>query len=147
MVKFSVYLNRRDFVMRIIWAATSENEPSDMCAQQRFGSAFAFAQSDQSALSAWRNLLPWLSKIYPVKILNRLCECVGIIRIFIGRTAHVRRSFFFDVPIHFYLCLPILLFISHANYYWLTMLDEYWYCFKVWTCISKFEMIYVHQNV
>ena len=39
--KFSIYLNRRVFVM------TSENVPLTMCAQRRFRSTCAFAQSDQ----------------------------------------------------------------------------------------------------
>ena len=35
-----------------IWASTPENVPSDMCAQRRFRSACAFAQSDQNLPSA-----------------------------------------------------------------------------------------------
>ena len=31
-----------------MWVATTENVPSDTCAQRRFRSAFAFAQSDQN---------------------------------------------------------------------------------------------------
>ena len=43
--------------------------------QWRLISAFKSAQFDQSALSAWRNLCLWLSKMCPVKILIRLCQC------------------------------------------------------------------------
>ena len=38
--------------LNIILAAMSENVSSDMCAQRNFRSACAFAQSDQSSLSA-----------------------------------------------------------------------------------------------
>ena len=39
-----------------IWGATWQNQQNGMCAQWIFRSAWAFAQSDQSPLSAWRKL-------------------------------------------------------------------------------------------
>ena len=39
-----------------IWAAEPQNQQNGMCAQQRFKSAWASAQSDHSSLSAWRKL-------------------------------------------------------------------------------------------
>ena len=57
-------------------ADTWENRPSDMCAQRRLKSACASAQSDQSLRYPHEDTLyPWLSKMYPVKILIRLREC------------------------------------------------------------------------
>ena len=38
------------------WACTRQNQQINLCAQQRLRSAWASAQSDQSLLSAWRNL-------------------------------------------------------------------------------------------
>ena len=38
------------------WAIAWQNQQNDMCTQQRLRSVWAFAQSDQSPLSAWRNL-------------------------------------------------------------------------------------------
>ena len=38
------------------WATAWQNQQNNLCAQQRLKSAWASAQSDQSLLSAWRNL-------------------------------------------------------------------------------------------
>ena len=38
------------------WAASWWNQQNGMCAQQRLRSAWTYAQSDQSSLSAWRKL-------------------------------------------------------------------------------------------
>ena len=38
------------------WATAWQNQQNDLCTQQRLGSAWASAQSDQSSLSTWRNL-------------------------------------------------------------------------------------------
>ena len=38
------------------WAASWQNQQNGMCAQRRLRSAWAYAQSDQSLLSAWRKL-------------------------------------------------------------------------------------------
>ena len=40
------------------WAAAWQNQPNDLCGQQRLGSTWASAQSDQSLLSTWRNIGP-----------------------------------------------------------------------------------------
>ena len=40
------------------WAITWQNQQNDLCAQQRLRSSWASAQSDQSSLSAWRNVGP-----------------------------------------------------------------------------------------
>ena len=42
----------------LIWAVTRQNQQYELCAQQRLGSVWASAQSDQSSLSAWRNIGP-----------------------------------------------------------------------------------------
>ena len=55
-------------------------------------SVCAFAQSDQFLLSAWRDFASLLSKMRPVKILIRLCECTGWSESQLG--AHVRRYIF-----------------------------------------------------
>ena len=39
-----------------IWATTWQNQQNGMCAQRTLRSAWASTQSDQSSLSAWRNL-------------------------------------------------------------------------------------------
>ena len=51
------------FQRHMIWAAAWQNKENDLCAQQRLRSAWASAQSDQSLLSAWRNL--WSSATHP----------------------------------------------------------------------------------
>ena len=66
-----------------IWATTRENIPSDMCAQQRYQSGSAFAQSDQSLHCLHEKTLnPWLCKMCPVKILIRLMRMCSLIWIF-----------------------------------------------------------------
>ena len=45
--------------------------------QRRLKSACAFAQSDQSSLTAWRNFASLAIQMLPVKILIRLCERTG----------------------------------------------------------------------
>ena len=44
-----------DMIMNI-WAVALQNQQNDLCALRRLRSAWASAQSDQSSLSAWRNL-------------------------------------------------------------------------------------------
>ena len=39
-----------------MWAAAWQNQQNDLCAEGRRRSAWAFAQSDQSSLSAWRTM-------------------------------------------------------------------------------------------
>ena len=39
-----------------MWAAAWQNQQNDLCAEGRSRSAWVFAQSDQSSLSAWRTL-------------------------------------------------------------------------------------------
>ena len=39
-----------------MWAAAWQNQQNDLCAERRHRSALAFAQSNQSSLSAWRTL-------------------------------------------------------------------------------------------
>ena len=39
-----------------MWAAAWQNQQNDLCAERRRRSAWTFAQSDQSSLSAWRTL-------------------------------------------------------------------------------------------
>ena len=60
------------------WAASWQNQQNDLCAQQRLGSAWASAQSDQSSLSAWRNIGPLTPIERTVKTLIRLGECPGL---------------------------------------------------------------------
>ena len=56
-------------LVRINWAATSENVPSDMCSN-------TIAQSDQSLRSPYeKKMYYWLSKMHPVNFLIKLCEC------------------------------------------------------------------------
>ena len=51
---------------------------SDMCVKRRLKSACASAQSDQSLYCPHEETLhPWLSKMRPLKILIRLCECAN----------------------------------------------------------------------
>ena len=45
----------------LIWAATWQSQQNDLCTQWRLRSAWAFAQSDQSLLSAWRNIGPLIT--------------------------------------------------------------------------------------
>ena len=45
-------------VSKNIWAAARQNQQNDLCAQRRLISALASAQSDQSSLSAGRNIGP-----------------------------------------------------------------------------------------
>ena len=55
-----------------------KNVPSDICTQRKLKSACASVQSDQSLCCPRKETLPsWLSKMRPVKILIRLCECGG----------------------------------------------------------------------
>ena len=41
-------------VSQVKWAAIWQNQQNDICTQRRLGSAWAFAQSDQSSLCALR---------------------------------------------------------------------------------------------
>ena len=77
----------------IICGATSENVPSNKCAQQRFKSAYTSTQSDQSLRCLHKETLhSWLSNTLPVKILIWLCECAGRSEYSVG--ALVRRYVF-----------------------------------------------------
>ena len=62
------------------WAAALQN---DLCAQQRFRSAWAFAQSDQSSLSAWRSLVSlathWVHSKDQSVFAGRTCHFVGFV--------------------------------------------------------------------
>ena len=72
------------------WPGTSENVPSDTCAQRRLKSDYACAQSDQSLCCPHEETLhPWRSKLCPVKILIRLRERAVWSESSLG--AHVRR--------------------------------------------------------
>ena len=81
-VKFSIYLNRRVFVLNfrlilIKWTVTWENEPSDICAQRRLRSACASIQTYQSLHYPHEVILHHLlSEMRTVKILIRLRECM-----------------------------------------------------------------------
>ena len=90
-------------------AATCENVSSDLCALQRFKSACASAQFDQSLFCPHEETLhPWLSKMRPVKILIRLRKCADWSESLL--CAHVRRYVFPDVPfqfVHFLQFMPI----------------------------------------
>ena len=81
--KISVYLNRHVFVMT-----------SDMCTLQKLKSVCTSGQSDQSLLSCEETLHPWLSRMWPVKILTRLHECAGWSESLLG--AFVRRYVFWQ---------------------------------------------------
>ena len=82
----------------------SVNVPSDMCAQRRFKSACAFAQTDQNlqwAHFGWprmQSLFTWTTKT-----LIRLRECAGWFESSLG--ADVRRYFF---SLHFNLLVDSL---------------------------------------
>ena len=64
---------------RLIWEAARQNQQNDMCAQRRLGSAWTSALSDQSSLSAWRNIGPLykLPTERTMKTLIRLGWCQG----------------------------------------------------------------------
>ena len=51
-------LAKNDQTADLIWAAAWQNQRNNLCAQQRLRSAWASAQSDESSLSAWRNIGP-----------------------------------------------------------------------------------------
>ena len=90
------------YVWSVIWkdnwsitllAVMWENVPSDLCTQRRLKSACTSAQSDQSLHFHREEIFhPCLPKVCPVKILIRLCECVGWSESLLG--THVRRYIF-----------------------------------------------------
>ena len=47
-----------DCELKVIWAAAWQNQQNDLCRSAKLRSAWASAQSDQSSLSAWRNIGP-----------------------------------------------------------------------------------------
>ena len=55
-LKLSSYLFL--WIVKLIWSSAWQNQQNDLCAQRRLRSAWASAQSDQSSLSAWRNIGP-----------------------------------------------------------------------------------------
>ena len=77
----------------IIWGATWDNVPSDMCDQRRLKSACASVYTYQSFRCPHEEILrPRLSKMRLGKILIRLCECAGWSESLLG--ADVRRYVF-----------------------------------------------------
>ena len=77
-----------------------ENVRSDMCAQRRLKSACAFAQSDQSSLSAWRNFASLAIQNASSEDSDQTARMRRLIWIFAGRTCPKLR-FLTLRPIHF----------------------------------------------
>ena len=76
--------------IRVYTCLNVKNIPFDMRAHWRLISACASAQSDPSLLCPHEDTLySWLSKMRPVKLLIRLCECTGWYESSLG--AYVRR--------------------------------------------------------
>ena len=106
-----------------IWATMlGENVSSNVC-PQRIKSACVSVQSDQSLLSAWRNVTPLAignvpredsdqlvhlhgvpREIYPEKILIRMCKLAGHIWIFAGPHVEGMFSYIVSHMVFFYIC-------------------------------------------
>ena len=84
----------------VVTGATWENVPSDRSTKLRLKSSTC--TSVQSDSSFWcpheETLHPWLSKMHPVKILIRPCECAGWSESLLG--AHVQRYFIWQCSSH-----------------------------------------------
>ena len=90
----------------IMWTATWEKVPPNMCAQRRLRSACTSAQSHQSSLSAWRNFTSLTIHIAPRKVSDQAARMRRLIRLFPGRTVE---GTFSDVACSSYLFLFFIL--------------------------------------
>ena len=71
-----------------IRATSRWNQQNGVCVQRRLRSAWAFAQSDQSSLSAWRNLGSLATHWVHREDSDQLGRMPKVIRVFAGRTCH-----------------------------------------------------------
>ena len=70
------------------WASPWQNQQNDPCAQQRLRSAWASAQTDQSSLSAWRNLGSLATYWVDSEGSDQTGWMPRLIRVFAGLTGH-----------------------------------------------------------
>ena len=150
-VKISIYLHRRVFVMRrktytqiggqnsdYMWAETSENVPSDMRAQRKCRSACVSAQSDQKIHWQILNSQGWESFfMQTTKILARLRGCAG----------WSESSLCAQVRSYVFSCSgPCYLFGDHKNAYlceWWTNVQIVW---REWAIVLKKNMQYRFEH-
>ena len=115
-----------------LWAATSENVPSNICAQRRLKSACASAQSDLSLQCPHEETLYlWLSKLRPMKILYRLREWMHRLIWILAGCAGT----FSDINILMNCCFEIfttILFLKFVQSILLT-----WWCVWIWWMSGK----------
>ena len=78
-----------------------QNQQNGMCAQQRLGSAWASAESDQSSLSAWRKLRSLATHWAHSKDSDQTGQMPRLIWVFAGRTdqfvSFVTRRLMYDL--------------------------------------------------
>ena len=70
------------------WAASWQNQQNDMSAKRRLRSAWSFAHSDQSSLSAWRKLGSLATHWAHSEDSDQTRRVPRLICVFAGRTCH-----------------------------------------------------------
>ena len=90
--RFTYYMytvkSQYDKVKFYMWAALWQNQQNGMCAQRRLSSAWAFAQSDQSSLSAWRKLVSLATNWAHSESSDQTGRMPRLIWVFAGHTWH-----------------------------------------------------------
>ena len=76
------------WLSRAIWATSWQNQQNGMCAQRRLRSAWASAQSDQSLLSAWRNIDSLATHWVHSEDSDQTGRMPRLIWVFVGSTCH-----------------------------------------------------------
>ena len=82
---FGFWLSYKVLIQEIS-AVTWQNQQNGMCAQRRLKSAWASTQSDQSSLSAWRNLGSLATQWVHSEDSDQTGQMPRLIWVFIGRT-------------------------------------------------------------
>ena len=92
-------------ILKRIWVASWQNQQSGMCTQWRLRSAWASAQTDQSALSAWRKLGSLATNWAHSKKSYQTGRITRLIWVFTGSTGHFVGFVMMQLIIFIYLSL------------------------------------------
>ena len=119
-----------DVVQLLSWATAQQNQQNDLCARQRLRSAWASTKSDQSSLSAWRNLgslathwahsedsdqTGWMPRLICV-LAGRTGHIVGFLMMWLNYKLYWRKLMSHDLSHDF-----VLLYWPKADVTWLVI--------------------------
>ena len=89
----TVFTNSSEFSRQYRWATSWKNQQNDLCAQQKIGSAWASAQSEQSLCCPHEET--WGPQLHIERTAKT--DQTGMIWVFAGRTDHFDTFYFYWV--------------------------------------------------